>query len=279
MPRTFLTLAVLILGALASPGRAHAQTLKASYEASLAGLPLGVADLTATFDGQKYTLQFVVKLTGLAKVLTGGKGAGTASGVMAAIHPRSAVFAASAHSSGADQSVRMTLADGNVSTVDINPPLEDKPDRVPVKDADKQDVVDPLSALLMPLSRGKKPEDPANCNRVLPVFDGGSRFNIVLSYGETKEADTEGYKGKVLVCNVRYVPISGHRSLRPSTKFMQDNKEMTVWLASLESLKILVPVRISVRTMIGTSVVEATNWSLSKDKSQIPAPKDPSQEP
>ena len=64
----------------------------------------------------------------------------------------------------------------------------------------------------------------------------------------------------MLVCNVRYVPIAGHRLHRPATKFMQENRDMSVWLAPVEGARVLVPFRISIRTMIGTSVVEATRW-------------------
>ena len=74
--------------------------------------------------------------------------------------------------------------------------------------------------------------------------------------------DKPGYKGPVLVCKARYVPISGHRALRPATKFMEENKDMSVWLVPLEGQRLLVPVRIAVRTMIGLSVVEASHWAM-----------------
>jgi hypothetical protein len=253
----FMTLAMAGLGTAAG-----AQTLKADYDVTLAGIPLGTADLSSTFEGQKYTMQFAVKLTGLARMLTGGKGAATASGALTGPQPQPTAFAVTSRSSSDERTVRMGLAGGNVSAVEVNPPVDEKPDRVAIKEADKRGVIDPLSALLMPVAAGKGPTDPANCNRTLPVFDGAARFNVVLSYGETKTAETAGYKGQVLVCNARYVPISGHRALRPATKFMQDNKDMSVWLAPVEGQKVLVPVRIAVRTMVGMSVVEASNWSV-----------------
>ena len=110
----------------------------------------------------------------------------------------------------------------------------------------------------------------ANCNRTLPVFDGAARFDVVLSYAETKDVELPGYSGPVLVCNARYVPISGHRSLRPSTKFMQDNRDMSVWLAPVEGQRLLFPVRVAVRTMIGMSVVEASSWSVDGGAKVVP---------
>ncbi|MGO4707047.1 DUF3108 domain-containing protein [Microvirga sp. 2MCAF38] len=259
-----LPLFALLSLALAGIGSAEAQTLKADYDISLAGIPLGTADLSSTFEGPKYKMQLGVKLTGIAKMLTGGKGAATASGNIAGAQPQPAAFAVTSRSSGDQRTVRMGLNAGTVAAVEIVPPIDEKPDRVPVKDADRKSIVDPISALLMPALVGGM-TDSANCNRVIPVFDGAARFDIVLTYGETKQIDKPGYNGPVLVCNARYVAISGHRALRPSTKFMEDNKDMSVWLMPLEGTRLLVPVRIAVRTMVGMSVVEASNLSFGKD--------------
>ena len=38
---------------------------------------------------------------------------------------------------------------------------------------------------------------------------------------------------------------------------MADNKDLEVWLAPIASDHVLIPFRVSVRTMIGTTVVEA----------------------
>jgi hypothetical protein len=82
--------------------------------------------------------------------------------------------------------------------------------------------------------------------------------------------EKSGYSGPVLVCNARYVPIAGHRSTRPSTKFMEDNKDMQVWLAPIQGTRMLVPLRIAVRTMIGMSIVEASHWALARDAKVVP---------
>jgi hypothetical protein len=249
---------------------ASAQTLKANYEVSLAGLPMGTADLASSFEGQRYNMQFAVKLNGLARLLTGGKGAATASGTVVGAQPQPAAFAMTSRSSSDERTVRIGMNGGNVAALEVQPPVDEKPDRVAIEDSHKRGVVDPLSALIMPVAGSKNPTDRTNCNRTLPIFDGAARFNVILTYGETKEADLPGYRGTVLVCNARYVPISGHRALRPSTKFMQENKDMSVWLAPVEGSRFLVPVRIAVRTMVGMSVVEVSSWSLGKDAAVVP---------
>jgi len=269
--RRFKALSALL--ALAACGAAlpgQAETLKVAYGISLVGLPLGSADLSTTVDGSKYKVEVGAKLTGLAGLLVGGKGAATSTGSVPGPQPQPSNFAVTSRSGKEERTVRMGLTGGNVAALDIEPPLEEKPDRVPLKEAHKHGVVDPVSALLMPAAASGGLTDPANCNRTIPVFDGAARFDVVLTYGETKTVEKPGYKGPVLVCNARYVPIAGHRSLRPSTKFMEDNRDMQVWLAPVQGTRLLVPLRIAVRTMIGMSVVEASQWALSATAKVVP---------
>lgn len=269
-----VTLAFAGSGSLAQAQPYKAQTLKVSYDLTLAGLPLGKADLSSSFSGSKYEMEGRAKLTGLAMLLTGGRGEANASGTLDGDSPpRSASFAVVSRTSDNQRSVRMGLKRGRVAKVEIDPPLEPKPDRVPVKAADKKGVVDPMSALLMPAVASKNLTDPANCDRTIPVFDGASRMNVVLSYAETKDVEVPGYAGPVLVCNARYVPISGHRSERPATKFMQENKDMAVWLAPVEGARVLFPLKVSVRTMIGMGEMQASLWSLEDDRAAAPTRK------
>jgi hypothetical protein len=250
--------------ALGLAGPAPAQTLKVGYGITLSGIPLGTADLATSFEGQRYRMELAAKLTGLAGLLTSGRGAATASGAFAGAQPAPSSFALTSRASGDQRTVRMGLSSGQVAALEIVPPLDAKPDRVPLAETHKRGVIDPVSALLMP-ARGDV-RDTGNCNRTIPVFDGAARFDIVLTYAETRQVEKPGYRGPVLVCNARYVPIAGHRSLRPATKFMQDNQDMQVWLAPVESARVLVPLRIAVRTMAGMSIVEASRWALDDGK-------------
>lgn len=269
-----VTLALAGSGSLAQAQTYKSQTLKVSYDLTLAGLPLGKADLSSSFSGSKYEMEGRAKLTGLAMLLTGGKGEANASGSLDGdAPPRSSSFAVISKTSDNQRSVRMGLKSGRVAKVEIDPPLEPRPDRIPVKAADKKGVVDPMSALLMPAMASKNLTDPVNCDRTIPVFDGASRMNVVLSYAETKNVEVPGYAGPVLVCNARYVPISGHRAERPATKFMQENKDMSVWLAPVEGARVLFPLKVSIRTMIGMGEMQASLWSLEDGKASAPTRK------
>jgi hypothetical protein len=241
---------------------AHATTLKADYAVTLAGFAIATADLVSTIDGTSYTTQFQARTTGLAGVFASGKGGAVASGSLAGGRPVPARFALTSRTSSSQVAVTMALAQGNVAQVDIVPPLEPKPDRVPLGEGHKRGVVDPVSAVLMPVQAKGGPADPANCNRTIPVFDGAGRYDLVLSFAETRQAEVPGYRGPVLVCKIRYVPLAGHRSERPGTKFMMQNEDMSVWLAPVAGARVLAPLRIAVRTMLGMSVAEATRFSV-----------------
>ena len=113
------------------------------------------------------------------------------------------------------------------------------------------------------------PDDPAyrwlqghRSLMAIPVFDGASRFDIVLGYAETRAFDKPGYSGPVLVCNARFRAVSGHRAGKEAVRFMEQNRDMAVWLAPVEASRVLLPMRIEVRTQIGMSVIEAARISI-----------------
>ena len=131
--------------------------------------------------------------------------------------------------------------------------------------SDKRGVVDPVGAVILPAPASGPMLSPAACNRKVPIFDGYTRFDVDLSYVGERTVSAKGYDGPVAVCAARYVPISGHSRDRPATKFMADNKDLEVWLAPIASDHVLFPFRVSVRTMIGTTVVEAQEFRYRRE--------------
>ena len=256
---------LLLVPAGAEAGRRPARlgpgstAVTVDYGIALAGIPIGTAQLSSALQGSRYSLGVSAQLTGLAGAVTGGQGSAQAGGSLAD-RPRPNGFSIATRTSTSGIAVRMSMSNGNVSRAEITPPLVDMSDRVPVTAAAKHGIVDPASALLMPsVARGEL-TDPANCNRTLPIFDGATRFNVVLSYAETRQVAKPGYSGPVLVCNARYVAIGGHRPDRPGVRFMEENRDMSVWLAPVEGANVLLPIRISVAPQVGTNIIEATRW-------------------
>ncbi len=253
----------VLLGLLALwADESHAETLNARYSVRLIGLSLGTAGLNGTFDSSQYKLEASAKLTGLASMVSNSRGVAVSTGSIQPGRPIPSTYATTSSSSTMTRTVRMGLNAGTVRAVDISPPIEDSPGRVAVTENHKRGIIDPLSALVMPVPGNEPLLGPAACNRSIPVYDGYTRFDVNLSFAGTRKVTANGYSGSVVVCTARYVPISGHRPDRKVTQFMADNKDMEVWLAPVESARLLVPFKISVATLVGTTVIEAMDFSI-----------------
>lgn len=253
-------LALGLCSALLFGGAARAETFHIKYAVSFSILPIGNAYLLGTATPDAYKVEAGVKLSGLASMVSSSSGIATASGGFSGgkLAPQS--YATTASNAKLTRTIRMAIAGGGVTGLEIKPPFDDAPDRVPITEANKQNIVDPLGAVMMPYSGDL---GASVCNRTLPVFDGGARFNVALSFATTKQVKAKGYSGPVVVCSARYTPVAGHRPDKPSTKFMTDNRDLEVWMAPVGTSHVAAPYKISVKTMTGTAVIEATEFNVS----------------
>lgn len=241
---------------------APAETLHATYSIELIGLPIGIADVSAQIANSRYSVEARAHLSGVASWIKNARGASTGSGELYQGKVSPATFATSATNDTMTRTIRMSLSGNTVVGVDISPPFEERPDRVPLTEKDTRNVLDPVGAFVLPAPVGASPTSPAACARTLPIFDGYTRFDVSLSYVGERKVKTKGYAGPVAICAVRYIPVAGHRRDRPATKFMAENRDMETWLAPVGNSGALMPYRVSIRTMIGTLTVEATEFRV-----------------
>ena len=112
-----------------------ADGLHARYSVRLVGLPLGVASLIGKIDGRDYEISVYARLKGLARMVSNAKGAAQASGGIrnGKLLPKG--YATTSRSKRASRTVRMGMNGGNVTAVDISPPIPPKPGRVPLRPA------------------------------------------------------------------------------------------------------------------------------------------------
>jgi len=215
-----VALALFGAGLAAEPPHARAATVQLRYSVSLIGLPLGMAEARAKLDGSHYSIEAEAKLTGIAALVARSKGAATASGAIRNGRVAPTDYATTSANAEITRTVRMAMNDGDVKAVDIDPPFEDAPGRVPVTKALKRNIVDPLSAMLMTAPANAPLVGPSACDRRIPIYDGYARFDITLSYVRSRFMRIKGYVGPVSVCAARFVPIAGLQPNRPGTKFM-----------------------------------------------------------
>src|SRR5208283_2157799 len=112
-----------------------------------------------------YAIRADAKLTGLARLFANVRGASTGIGAIVQGRVSPATFATTAANSQMTRTIRMALADNPDTGVDIAPPFDEKPDRVPLGPHDEQNVVDPVGAVVIPASGSGAMAPPSACNR------------------------------------------------------------------------------------------------------------------
>ena len=259
-----LRAAALATGTVAAAtSAASAETLRAHYSVTLMGLHIGELTADGTLQPQAYRMGLNAHLTGLAAMVSSMRMALVSSGVLnkrGTVAPSS--YATSAASSETTRTLRMALAGGTVKAVEITPEPEWRGERVPVTEANKRNVLDPTSALIMPVPAGAPLIGPAACQRTLPIYDGYARFDIALHYQGERQVEIQGYSGPVAVCSARYHPISGHLVGSRQTEFMAQNEGIEVWLAPIPAAHVVVPLRVSMPTMTGQLDIEADDFEV-----------------
>lgn len=119
--------------------------------------------------------------------------------------------------------------------------------------------VDPLTAMLVPGAL-----TDAACKGTVRVFDGRQRFDVALAFkrmGQAKAKD--GYAGPALVCSGKYKPIAGKGESAFMPSFISDylaGQEPEVILAPLSGTRLLGLFRVSLNTVVGSIVVQATQF-------------------
>ena len=261
--RRFVTLG-LVLALVVGPGMASARAdeFRARYTVSLIGFPIGEAVAAGSLGPTNYRIDLSAKLTGVAAMVANVKLALTATGALRRSGVAPFTYATTSANSQGSRTVRMSLDAGNVKAVEIFPPFEDKEGRVPVTAANKRNILDPATALIMAVPEGQPLVGPAACNRTIPVYDGYVRFDVTLHYVGVRNVAVDGYSGPVSVCAARYMPVSGHKRDSKSTKFMAENRDIEAWLAPIERAHIVVPIHVALMTLAGTAVIDAIEFSV-----------------
>jgi hypothetical protein len=253
-------LAVLLAAAAPSAVRAQGK-LKAHYTATIAGIPIGKGTWAIDITDSHYTASASGETTGLVRAFTGGEGNSHVNGTLQAGQPASSVYASTIASSHKTDVVQLTVANGVVTDFRLDPPLETEPDRVPITDASRKGILDPMTASLMRTPGTGTPLSPEACQRTLAIFDGRLRYDLQFAYKRMDHVKAEkGYAGPVVVCAVYFSPVAGYIPSRAAIRYIAKLRDMEVWLAPIGGTRVLVPFRAQGPTPIGRMVMEATQF-------------------
>jgi len=235
--------------------------LEARYSASVGGIPIGKGAWIIEIGDGVYTTAASGQVAGVLRAVTRGEGSAAVRGTLNAGHPVPSSYAAHVTADEKTDEVRMMLSAGTVKELVAEPPFAPSPDRIPLTDAHRRGIIDPMSAGLIPVGGTGDVLAPEACQRTLPIFDGRQRFDLTLAYKRMEKVSADkGYQGPAVVCSVTYQPLAGHRPSRYAIKYLMEQRDMEIWLAPIVGTRIVVPIRIVVPTLLGSAVLEATQF-------------------
>ena len=252
----------LALLTLAAAGPACAQgKLEARYTASLAGIPIGKGDWLIEIADTHYSAVATGTTTGLMHLFTDGHGASNTHGTLQGGKWVSAIFASTIAAGKKTDQVRITIANGNVKDYTVDPPQDNAPERIPITEEHRKDVLDPMTASLLRAPGNGDPVKAEACNQSVSVFDGRLRYDLQLEFKRIEHVKAEkGYAGPVVVCSVYFTPVAGFIATRSAIKYLTKLREIEVWLAPVAGTRVLVPFRIQGPTPIGQAVLQAKEF-------------------
>jgi hypothetical protein len=236
--------------------------LEAEYTASLAGITIGTGNWVIDISDNEFTAAASGGTTGIIRLFVGGRGTSAAHGTVSSGQPLPTSYAATIISDKkVNDDVRMAFAGGNVKEFTVEPPIGPSADRIPVSDADRRNVLDPMTSAFALVNGSGDPVSPQACGRNVAVFDGRMRYDLRSEFKRMETVKAEkGYHGPVVVCAVYFIPISGYLPQRFAIKYLAGLRDAEVWLAPISGTRVLVPFRFSLPTPLGPGVVQATQF-------------------
>jgi Protein of unknown function (DUF3108) len=264
--------AAVVTICLLGSGASAQGKLDARYVVTLAGVPIGKGAWVIDIGDDQFTAAASGMTTGLLRVFATGQGNAASRGAVRSDILAPTIFVSTVNNDKRVEELRIVLSAGTVKELVVDPPTTPNPERVPLMDAHRRGVIDPMSAALIRVAGSGDPVSPEACRRTLPVFDGRMRFDLQLSFKRIEKVHVQkGYQGPVVVCGVQFVPLAGYVPERPAIKYLMAQQDMEIWLAPIPGTRVVVPYRISLQTPLGQGVLEATQFVAAASPRSTPA--------
>jgi hypothetical protein len=227
---------------------------------TLAGITIGVVSAAVELDHIRYKAVVTAGTTGLVQIIANGSGEIVASAARSRDGPIPMAYASTIVIRGRSEKVRVGFKDRIAKDVLIDPEPTPNAALLPLTEAHRKSVFDPLTASLVNESTGHEPR-PEKCLNTVPIFDGQLRYDLKLTFKRFEDVKTEvGYQGKAVVCSVSFSPVAGYDPNRFMFKYLAAQQDMEVWLAPIVGSDIAVPYRISIHTPMGLGVMQANRF-------------------
>jgi hypothetical protein len=234
--------------------------LDAQYTVTLAGLPIGNGTWTIDIRDDRYNMAASGATSGIMRAFASGRGQSSARGAVSGGALVTSNYSANVHTDKKYDEVRMVISGGNVKEFIADPPTVPGPERIPLTDAHRRGVADPMTAPLLRVGGSGDTLVPQACHRTLAIFDGRMRYDLRLAFKRFERVSSPGYQGLAVVCAVQFAPIAGHIPQRYVMRYLSESPDMELWFAPIAGTRLLAPYRASIPTPLGEGVMEATQF-------------------
>jgi Protein of unknown function (DUF3108) len=250
--------ACLLLG---SPSASAQGRLEAKYEATVSGIPVGRGAWTIDISDDQFSASATGGTSGLLNAFAGGSGAGTAQGRVVGGALVSTNYNATTTTAKKHEAIHIVLLNGNVKEYGIEPVPPVDADRIPVTDAHRRGIYDPMTGSMLQVPGTANPLSPEACRTGAGIFDGRLRYDLKLDFKRMETVKAEkGYHGPVVVCAIYFTPVAGYIPDRPVIKYLAAQRNIEIAFAPVAGTRILVPFWMKIPTPLGPALLEATQF-------------------
>ena len=242
---------------MAATALAASLEARATYSVSLGGTHVANVDIRLSDSGQRYAMALDAKISGLASLVASGTAKVQSAGRSTGAGLVSEKFDLLTRAQGEDFTVAIEYAGKDVTAFIVAPPIVNNIDRVALERKHLRGVNDMMAAFV--LKGGLL--DRNLCDRRLQIFTGVERFNLAMRYTREEVATSKrtGYQGPLVLCSLRYTPVSGHYTTSELTTYLQQSDRILVWFAPLETPGYFIPYRALLATSVGDLSIVLTD--------------------
>ena len=258
MLKSALHQTVIALFLLCTAVAARAEDIKQQtvYTISFAGLKIADAAFNTTVEDGRYTIDADISAAGIGNLFTDIDVVVEANGLWKNGKPESHDFSLQYRDGDYARDYLAEFSNKRVVSTSITPdPGPRGSDWVEVRSKHLRNVIDPISALLLPPSQNP-------CSGSIAIFDGETRLNLELASAGSRPFSTKGFSGRAIGCAMRFKPIAGYERKDDDIEYLANTRELVVWFAYNEELNVYAPVMAQIPLKIGRLTIYASKFGL-----------------
>ncbi len=213
-----------------------------------------IVDIITEMDQARYTITGSFNSSAIVDIITKISARTNITGTLSGDRMQADRYTLVYQSGKKKQTYDVRYRNGDVTETVVHPEPKRRPSNwIAVGPEDLKSVLDPISGLIIP-------EGEAACPRTLPIYDGESRMDLVLTPKGRERYKINDVESEAIVCAIRYVPKSGFRKGRKDIEYLRKVEGMEIWFAKTATRKVYAPVYARVPTQMGTIYVSAVEF-------------------